>query len=474
MESTDWETVLDQAASAAREWAATKPADRAAVLDHIAYTLERDADELIALAGWECRLPFDGLRLDLRRCTFQLREYARHLRAGRFLGAMVDHADPNWPAGPRPDLRRMLVPVGPVAVFGASAFPFAFSVAGSDTAAALAAGCPVVLKAHHTHPELSDRTAELVVRALAERGAPEGVFALVHGERSGRDLVLDPRIKAVTFIGSAKVGRELYALATGREEPIPFYGGFGSVNPVFVTRIAAARRGVEIARQFVEAYTHSGGQICTKPGVFVVPSTSVLAEAAAQQARDTRVEPLFNTLVAERYEEGLWELRDKLKPLVDGDATADGHTPTLLLTTAKDVLAQPEDALSECFGPVAVVVHYDTDEELLALARALPGQLTATVQGENGDAVVPELLAELAGRAGRVVWNQWPNDVSVTPAMHHGGPYPATTAPHHTTVGVGAIARFQRPVVFQGLPRHLLPDVLREENPLGVPRLEDQ
>lgn len=450
------DAVLDRAAHAAREWGATSPDDRAAALDAVADALDRETAELVALAEWECRLPGERLRAEVGRTSFQLRSFAEYLRSGAAGGVVIDHEDQSWPAGPRPDLRRMLVPLGPVAVFGSTSYPFAFSVAGSDTASALAAGCPVVVKASHSYPDLADRTAEIVGEVL-----PKGVFALVHGRRRARRLVLDPRIKAVAFIGSSRVGRELHHLAATRPEPIPFYGGFGSVNPVFVTRAAARLRGREIARGFARALSQQSGQLCTKPGLLVVPEA--FAGDVAAEVRALRAEPLFNKLAAKRFETGVEALAECLDVLVEGGSGAGGHAPMLLRTTAADVLAGHDEALGECFGPVAVVVTYQDSNELLALAAALPGQLTATVQGEDDD-VLPELIAELTGRAGRIVWNQWPNDIATTPAMHHGGPWPATSSPFHTSVGVRAVERFQRPVVFQGFPSHFLPEVLAEDS----------
>ncbi|KJK33900.1 aldehyde dehydrogenase [Lentzea aerocolonigenes] len=451
--------VLDRAAHAAREWGATSPGDRAAALDAVAHALDRETGELVALAEWECRLPGDLLRAEVGRTTFQLRSFAEYLRSGAVNGVVIDREDPSWPPGPRPDLRRMLIPLGPVAVFGSTSYPFAFSVAGSDTASALAAGCPVVVKASHSYPDLADRTAEIVEEVL-----PKGVFALVHGQRRARQLVLDPRIKAVAFIGSSRVGRELHHLVATRPEPIPFYGGFGSVNPVFVTKRAAELRGSEIARGFARALGKQSGQLCTKPGLLVVPEG--FAGDVADEVRALRAEPLFNKLVAKRYETGVEALTAFLDVLVEGGSGAGGHAPTLLRTTAADVLAGHDEALSECFGPVSVVATYRDSHELLELAAALPGQLTVTVHGTahgEDDDVLPDLIGELTGRAGRIVWNQWPNDIATTPAMHHGGPWPATTSPFHTSVGVRAVERFQRPVVFQGFPSHFLPEVLADE-----------
>ncbi|WP_427134184.1 aldehyde dehydrogenase (NADP(+)) [Pseudarthrobacter sp. S9] len=467
--------LLAAAHAAARPLAALQPARRALLLDAVADALDGSADQLLPAAQRETRLAEARLRGELARTTFQLRLFGEALRDGGYLDARIDHADADWPMGaPRPELRRVLIPVGPVVVFAASNFPFAFSVAGGDTASALAAGSPVLLKAHSGHPELSRLTAEVVVSALAAAGAPEGTFALIAGTAAGAAALRDPRIKAGAFTGSIPGGRALFDIASSRPEPIPFYGELGSNNPVFVTKAAAAERGAEIAEGFVSSFTLGAGQFCTKPGTLLVPAGSGIVEALRAAALPPAA-PLLNERIQSGYAEVLQSLQGnpRLEVLAQGaEPLADPPSPTLLLTTAADMLAEPHALQAECFGPTAVVVAYDDESQLEGIAESFEGQLTATLHGTDS-CQAAGLVEILARKAGRVLWNQWPTGVSVTYAQQHGGPYPATTAAGSTSVGTAAIERFLRPVAYQGFPQHLLPEALREENPLGVPRLVD-
>ncbi|MBX6391813.1 MAG: aldehyde dehydrogenase family protein [Frankia sp.] len=479
---TGLEDTLAAAAGAAGPFGALPPARRAAMLRAVADVLDADADALVELAGAESHLPRGRLRAELVRTTFQLRLFASLLDDGGYLGITIDEPDQAWPTGPRPALRRMLVPVGPVLVFAASNFPFAFSVAGGDTAAALAAGCPVLLKAHPGHPRLSRRTGRLVADALGAAGAPAGTFAIVEGDEAGRAALVDPRVRAAAFTGSARVGRLLFDLAAGRPDPIPFYGELGSTNPAFVTPAAAATRGAEIWAGYVESFTLGAGQFCTKPGLLVAPANT--AEQALVAALAGRAgAPLLNERIADGYRAGLATLTGHpgVRVLVGGSAepqpapgAAPGPVPpSLVTTTAGELLRDRAVLAAEVFGPVSVLVTYTDPGELVAVARALDGQLTATVHAEDRDpadaALAAELLRELTERAGRVIFNGWPTGVSVTPAMTHGGPYPATTS-LFTSVGTTSIARFLRPVTYQGLPDALLPEPLRDANPWNLPR----
>lgn len=472
--AADLETALAAAAEAAPPLAVSPPGARAAWLRAIADRLDGDADALVGLAAHESSLSEQRLRGELVRTTFQLRLFARVVEDGGYLDATVDHADADWTMGPRPDLRRVLRPLGPAAVYAASNFPFAFSVAGGDTAAAIAAGAPVVVKAHSAHPELSRSVATHLHAALADAGAPHGVFALVEGREAGRALVLDPRLTVATFTGSLSGGRALFDLAASRPEPIPFYGELGSVNPVFVTEAAAAARAQEIATGFAASLTLGVGQFCTKPGVLFVPAGSTLDRAVVEAVRGTAGGPMLSDAIRGGYFASLAPLaaRDDVELLTGSPAEAEEPVPTVYGTDAGTFLAHADELLEEHFGPAALLVRYRSADELLAAARALPGQLTATVQGVEGDAVGP-LLELLAARVGRVLWNGWPTGVSVTFAQQHGGPYPATTAPHFTSVGTASIARFLRPVAYQDTPDALLPPALQEANPWGVPRLVD-
>jgi acyl-CoA reductase-like NAD-dependent aldehyde dehydrogenase len=471
----DLESFLAAAQSAAAPLAALRPAERAKLLDAVADALDAAADQLVPVAQRETRLAEGRLRGELKRTTFQLRLFGELLRDGGYLDARIDHADADWPMGaPRPDIRRVLAPLGPVVVFAASNFPFAFSVAGGDTASALAAGSPVLVKAHSGHPGLSLLTAEVVASALASAGAPEGTFALITGTAAGAAALRDPRIKAGAFTGSIPGGRALFDIASSRPEPIPFFGELGSNNPVFVTEAAAAERGPEIAEGFVGSFTLGAGQFCTKPGTLFVPADSGLVDALRDAVLPPAA-PLLNDRIQSGYVEGLQGLQSnpRLEVLTQGtDPLADPPSPTLLLTTATDMLAEPHALQAECFGPTAVVVAYDDESQLPLIAETFEGQLTATIHGTDS-CRMDRLVEVLARKAGRVIWNQWSTGVSVTYAQQHGGPYPATTAAGSTSVGTAAIERFLRPVAYQGFPQHLLPEALREENPLGMPRLVD-
>ena len=474
MTEEELESILAAASSAAGRLGALLPSERAALLRAVADALDAAADELVPVAMEESHLPEARLRSELVRTTFQLRLFGEFLDEGSYLEATIDPADPAWGMGPRPDLRRMLVPLGPVVVYAASNFPFAFSVAGGDTASALAAGCPVVLKAHSGHPGLSQRTGEVVSRALSEAGAPPGSFAVVVGFERGVDALKDPRVRAGSFTGSIPAGRALFDIASSRPDPIPFYGELGSLNPVFVTPGAAKARGDEIASGFAASFTLGVGQFCTKPGLLFVPSGLGLAEAIATASGEVGAASLLNKRIADGYAEGVERLAKipgvsvlvAAEP-VDGLSVA----PTVVKTTVPALLEHAGELLEECFGPASVVVEYDDFGELAAAATAFEGNLTATVHGEDADAeLVSPLLAVLQDRAGRLLWNGWPTGVSVTYAMHHGGPWPATSASIHTSVGTTAIRRFLRPVSYQSVPQELLPVVLRDENVLGVPR----
>ncbi|MFK3980817.1 aldehyde dehydrogenase (NADP(+)) [Micromonospora sp. NPDC050397] len=468
------------AATAAAELAALSLSERAGLLRGIADALDRSRDELVALADAESGLGPARLGGELTRTRVQLEFFADAVEEGSLLEAVVDPADPAALPAPRPDLRRMLVPIGPVAVFAASNFPFAFSVAGGDTASALAAGCPVVVKAHPGHPRLSVRTGEIVSAALTAAGAPDGSFAVVHGTEAGRALVTHPAIRAVGFTGSEAGGRALLDLANGRPDPIPFYGELGSLNPTVVTPAAIAARGAEIAAGFVASLTMGAGQFCTKPGLLFVPREHGLTPALLDALRATPVGPLLNA----RIRDGYTEISDALAA-VPGvrSLTPTGQPPQpgyrvparLLAVAVPDLLARPQELLAECFGPAALLVEYADETELLAALAVLPGSLTATVHAElpADDELARRLVTLAAAGAGRVIWNGWPTGVAVTWAMQHGGPWPATTGSLHTSVGQTAARRFLRPVAYQGLPQHLLPPALRDGNPLGIVRRYD-
>lgn len=473
---TDLERVLTAADEAAAPFGDLRPAQRAAMLRAAADALDAAGDELVPLAIEESHLPEPRLRGELKRTTFQLRLFADELDDGAYLEATIDQADPNWGMGPRPDLRRYLVPLGPALVFAASNFPFAFSVAGGDTASALAAGCPVILKAHPGHPRLSERTGEIVRTALEGAGAPAGTFAVIFGVDVGVTALRDPRIKVGSFTGSIPGGRALFDIAASRPEPIPFFAEMGSLNPVFVTQGAVSERGADIAAGFVGSFTLGVGQFCTKPGLLFVPAGHGLDDELTTAVGQVGPAPMLNDRIASGFSEGLGRLRQVpgVEPLVDGGG-ADGLSaaPTLLKTDVRTLQAHRDELLEECFGPTSIVVEYRDAGELYEAAEAFGGNLTAGVHGTAGeDDVTGPLLTRLRERAGRLLWNGWPTGVSVTYAMQHGGPYPATTT-EHTSVGTTAVRRFLRPISYQDVPPELLPEALRDKNVLGIPRRVD-
>jgi NADP-dependent aldehyde dehydrogenase len=466
--------VLRAAAEAAAPLAALSLPERAEVLRAAATVLDGSAADLVSLARTETALPEQRLISEVARTTGQLRLFADEVQDGGFLEVVIDTADPGAFPLPRPDLRRMLVPVGPVLVFAAGNFPFAFSVAGGDTASALAAGAPVVVKAHPGHPELSRRTGELVSAAVHEAGAPVGSFAVIHGVDAGVDALSDRRVKAASFTGSVRGGRALLEVVHARPDPIPFYGELGSLNPVVVTRAAVADRGPDIVHGFVQSFTLGTGQFCTKPGLLFLPVGHGLDDAITSAVAAITPGDMLNRTI----EEGHRDERDRLLSVpgmrtvvtTPDDGTRIGAT--VAATTAETVVERPEEILRECFGPTSVVVEYQGSEDLLGAVRSLEGTLTATVHAGQGEDL-GEVLERLAAIAGRVVFDGWPTGVAVTPAMHHGGPWPATTASLHTSVGSTAVRRFLRPLCFQNAPRGVLPAALRDINELGIPRRVD-
>lgn len=471
-EETSSETVqvvVGAALAAAGPWRAQTRDMRAQALTVVADALDARSAPLIELAREETHLGEPRLSGELRRTTFQLRFFADLIRSGRDTMATVDLADEAWPMGaPRPDLRRHTRPIGPVVVFAAGNFPFAFSVAGGDTASALAAGCPVIVKAHPGHPSLSRETAKVVAAALADAGAPAGVFALVEGVEAGLQVLRHPDIRAASFTGSIRGGRALLDVANARPVPIPFYGELGSTNPVVVTPEAATARPEEIAEGFVSSVTGSSGQLCTKPGLLFVPEGSPVLEALRGTSLPA-THALLDSRIDKGFREGLGRLRARRG--VELLASAEGGDATLLTVDAATFADDVEALGEECFGPTAIVVRYASVDEPRRILERLPGQLTAGVVGEDSEVdseFVRELMDVAAELAGRVLWNQWPTGVSVTWAQQHGGPYPAATHPLSTSVGAAAIERFLRPVTYQGVPKALLPDELKADGPVAT------
>jgi NADP-dependent aldehyde dehydrogenase len=469
---------LDRAVAAAHRAyevsQASSPDVRAGWLEAVAAAMEAHDTELLHIAAGESHIPEAQLRRELARSVFQIRLFCDELVRGEILDATVDHADEGWGMGPRPDLRRVNVPLGVVGVFGASNFPFAFSVMGGDTTSALAAGCGVVHKVHEAHETLGLRTREVAAEALARAGAPEGLFATVTGREAGELLVEHPMVRAVGFTGSTRVGRLLFEKACARAEPIPFYGELGSVNPVFVTPAAWARRRDEILTGYAQSFTLGMGQFCTKPGLLFVPGSDAADLAAVEQAlAGVSPTPMLTPRLADGYGEAVRgaSQRPGVSVVVDG-GSGDSPRPTLLVTTAEAVRRDPELLEREMFGPASVVVRYESASELVQVAQLLQGQLTTTLHAEAGEPR-DDLVRVLESRSGRVILNGWPTGVTVTYAQVHGGPYPATTSAGTTSVGTGALRRFLRPVAYQGFGDDRLPPPLQEANPWRIRRRVD-
>lgn len=461
--------VVALAAGAAPALRAASREVRAGWLRGVADALDADADALVEIADRETYLGAERLRGEVARTTGQLRLFAGVIEEGSYLEAIVDAADPAA-VPPRPELRRLLRPLGTVAVFSASNFPFAFSVAGGDTAAALAAGCPVVVKGHSGHPELSRATARVVTDALAAAGAPAGAFGLVEGRQAGLDLVRAPAVRAAAFTGSLAGAQGLMDEIAQRPDPIPFFGELGSTNPVVVTPGAIAARGDAILDGLVASFTLGGGQFCTKPGLVFVPRGVAddprLRERVAERPEFT----LLTDRIAEAFAPGVDRLREEgAARVVAGQASA-ASGPVRAVVVATDIgtfLERSDALLEECFGPVTVLVEYDeVDEVVTALAR-VGGSLTGTLHAQPGEAI-DEVVAALEERVGRVVFDGWPTGVAVTWSQHHGGPWPATTNTS-TSVGATSIRRFLRPVAYQQAPAAALPADLRDEALAGIP-----
>ncbi|WP_230424277.1 aldehyde dehydrogenase (NADP(+)) [Streptomyces radicis] len=457
---------------------------RIALLRAAADELESEGERIIATADAETALGQARLTGELARTTGQLRAFADEVAEGGHLDVIIDHADPST-APPRPDLRRYKIPLGVAAVYSASNFPLAFSVPGGDTASALAAGCPVVVKAHPDHPATSELAGAALRRAAVKAGLPEAVVTVLHGFEAGVALVEHPLVAAAGFTGSVRGGRALFDAAAARPVPIPFYGELGSLNPVVITEAAATERAEEIGAGLAGSMTLGTGQFCTKPGFVLAPAGEVgdallgalageVAQAAPGVMLDARMREAFLAGVAERA-----ALDGVSSPVAAAEGAEGGTVAAGFLTVDADKLAAegPHDLLiEECFGPLTVVVRYATAEQVSAVLSRLPGNLTATVHlgaaEAEGEGEGAALLAELTPLAGRVLVNGWPTGVAVTHAQHHGGPYPATTSTS-TSVGTTAIERWLRPVTYQNAPAPLLPPELRDDNPLGLPRRVD-
>jgi NADP-dependent aldehyde dehydrogenase len=458
---------------------------RSRLLRGAAGALERSAAEVIAAADAETALGVPRLTGELARTAFQLRAFADIVDEGGYLDVIIDHPDPAARPIPRPDLRRYKIPLGVVAVYAASNFPLAFSVPGGDTASALAAGCPVVVKAHPDHPATSALCADLLRGAAVDAGLPADTVVLLHGFEAGVELVKHPLVAAAGFTGSIPGGRALFDAAAARPRPIPFHGELGSLNPVVVTEAAAAERAEQIGTGLAGSFTLGNGQFCTKPGLVLAPSGAAgdrLVGALTGAAGGALPGVLLDARMRDNFLKGAADraaLPGVTVPVGPGDGEGLAVRPGYVVVEARDLAGQGayDLLLEECFGPLTVVVRYGDDAELAAVLDRLPGNLTATAhlgtqEAEQDGGPAAALLARLTALAGRVLVNGWPTGVAVAAAQHHGGPYPATTSTS-TSVGGTAIERWLRPVAYQDTPPALLPLELRDGNPLGIPRRVD-
>lgn len=452
---------------------------RAGLLRAIADELEGDSTNLVTQANTETALPIARLEGELRRTAFQFRFFADVVTEGSFLDATIDHATDS-PMGPLPDLRRVRVPIGVVGVFGSSNFPFAFSVPGGDTASALAAGCPVVIKAHPAHPATSAAAFAALDRAAKKCDAPDGTVNLVFGFDAGTALVEAPNVSAVGFTGSVGAGLALWERANARPVPIPFYGELGSANPMVVTEGAALERATEIGQGLAGSMTLGVGQFCTKPGLIFVPrgqpgDTLVAATVEALSSLDSFT--MLSSSIADHFRRGSEAISSisDVRTLVKSDPGVDAHTSAQLYEVdASRFVGRDAYALrEECFGPVALIVRYGSANELRDAIMACEPALTFSLFSAENDVDSGWLLGLGSSRSGRVIVNGYPTGVGVSWSMQHGGPWPSTTSSASTSVGASAVDRWLRPVTFQNVPDELLPTALQESNPLAIPRRVD-
>jgi len=470
------------ASEAFAAYAQTSGKTKAAFLRRIADQFESHKQVLADRAHLETALPMPRLLGEVGRTAGQLRLFASVVEEGSWVQARIDPALPDRQPLPRPDIRSMLRPLGPVAVFGASNFPLAFSVAGGDTASALASGCPVVVKAHPAHPGTSELAAEIITDAVAAEGLHPGVFTMLFdsGISVGTALVKHPLIRAVAFTGSLRAGRALMDLAAARRDPIPCFTEMSSGNPVFVLPGALRKGPAALAQSLFGSFTLGSGQFCTKPGIVLVPESPdgpAFFNELKSLVEKSQPFTLLTAGIAREYVRAS-ESRAQSVPLAAVSSTHASETSfsaqSKLFTVCLDqLLGQPQLA-EEIFGPDTLLVHCDNTDDYIRAARALDGHLTATLLGDEDDLLAHrELVHILEQKAGRLIFNAFPTGVEVTHAMVHGGPYPSTSDPRFTSVGSLAIYRFARPVCFQGFPQSLLPRELQDANPLAISRLRD-
>jgi NADP-dependent aldehyde dehydrogenase len=480
----DADHAVEIAEAAFQSFRLTTGEQRAAFLERVGKEIMALGDELISRSRVETGLPEARLIGERSRTVGQLRLFAQVAREGSWVDARIDHAIPDRQPAPKPDLRRMLIPIGPVVVFGSSNFPLAFSVAGGDTASALATGNPVIVKAHSGHPGTSELVATAICRAVEANGLQPGVFSMLHGAGKviGVQLVRHPKARAVGFTGSRAAGRSLFDAAASRPEPIPVFAEMSSLNPVFLLPRALQERTTTIAEGLRGSMTLGVGQFCTKPGLVFGMASSALdqfQQSLAQSLEAVAPASMLHAGICESYHKGVERASGVhgVQPLGRSQTKAEPAKTqaeaVLLRTDTANFLKHPELA-EEVFGPFALIISAQSMQELEKIAHGLEGQLTATVHGTPEDlAAAGPLLKILEQKAGRLIVNSFPTGVEVCPSMNHGGPYPATTDVRFTSVGTAALYRFVRPVCYQDFPEDLLPPPLKEGNPLRLHRIVD-
>src|SRR5579883_960544 len=475
----DLEQAAKLAAVAFPVFAGLSGRERASFLRRIADGLAAQGDLIVERANLESGLPLARLQGELGRTTGQLRLFAEVLEEGSWVNARIDPADRERKP-PRPDVRSMLHPLGPVAVFGASNFPLAFSVAGGDTASALAAGNPVIVKAHPAHPGTSELVGRVIQGAVKESGLPAGVFALLFdaGIEIGVALAKHPVIKAIAFTGSQRGGIALMQIADSRPEPVPCYAEMGSTNPMFILPGAMRERGAKIAHGLQASFTLGSGQFCTKPGmVFVPQASSEFIQELQNGVRGLGQHGMLTHDIADRYSKSIEErvAKGQAQVIARSDIAIEpscaAGAAAVFGVSLQEFLKNPELS-EEVFGPTTLLVHYGAEQELVKVAKELHGHLTATIHGTDEElARAQELIRVLETKVGRLLFNGFPTGVEVCHAMVHGGPFPATSDSRTTSVGTMAILRFARPVCYQDFPDAALPPELQNANPLGIMRM---
>ncbi len=454
---------------------------RATFLEVIAKNLIEDGSQIVERAMLETGLPKARLEGELGRTTNQLKLFAEEVRAGRWLGARIDTAIPDRQPLPRSDIRMRFIPLGPVVVFGASNFPLAFSVAGGDTVSALAAGCPVIVKAHSAHPGTSELVGKAIQKAIADCKMPEGTFSMLFGSGNdiGTALVSDPRVKAVGFTGSRAGGVALMKLASERPEPIPVYAEMSSINPVYLMPKALTKRGSAIAQGFVNSLLMGSGQFCTNPGLLIVKDSPELT-SFIKEVSDAISAVIPTTMLTpgihKAYEAGVAKLSENKNVKSEAKAqtpVGPNQCQAQLFTTTAQAFLTDHALRDEVFGSSSLLIKCQSDEEILQVTQSLEGQLTATIQMDPEDdlSLVKKLLVNLEKKVGRILFNGYPTGVEVCHSMVHGGPFPATSDSRATSVGTQAISRFLRPVSYQDTPQNLLPEAIRDQGDLSIPIL---